>query len=151
MGAAVIAARGEGRLHLCDLGQRRNDIARPGHARRIGGRSDDDKIVVHDVKTFHPVTFGDESLFGGLGVHKKDIAIAVHRILDRLSGADGDDSHLDVGLVLKKWQDLLEKAGILGRCGGLHHDELVLCRSRAGQGKSKQRACRQREDMPSEH
>ena len=50
VGAAVVAARGEGRLCGGDLVERGLGVFHAGDTGRIGGRADDDEVVVHHVE-----------------------------------------------------------------------------------------------------
>ncbi len=109
----IIAARGERRLGRGNRLQGCGSILRARHFGRVACRTDDDEVIVHDVEALDAATLGNKFFFGRFGVHQKDVAIAVRRILDGLAGADCHHANVDAGLLLEHRQDVIEQAGVL--------------------------------------
>ena len=59
-------------------------------------------------------TFGDEYQFGFFVMNQHDIGVAVFGHANGLSGAHGDDAHVDAALLCKVRQDEVIQAGIFG-------------------------------------
>jgi hypothetical protein len=132
VGAAVVAAGGEGRLRAGDLRQSLPRLGHAAHACRVGGRADDDEIVVHHLVARDAVAGGHEFLLARLVVDEQDVCIAIAGQPDGLAGADGDDADLDPALRREFRQDMPEQTRILGRCGRGERDEAVRGIRRAG-------------------
>jgi dipeptidase len=85
-----------------------DDILRSLHACRIGFRSDEDEVVVHHRVALHPEAFGDEFLFGWLGMHEHDVRVAAPARVERLTRTLGYDPNVNSGLRLEEWEDVAE-------------------------------------------
>ena len=123
MRAALVAARDEGGAGGAHLAQRLGDgrALDPG---RIGGRADQNEVVVHDRHALESPALGDELLLGHLVMHEDDVGVAAARHVQRLAGADGHDTHLDAAGGLEARQQVREQARLLGRGGRGHDDRL---------------------------
>jgi hypothetical protein len=70
-------------------------------------------------------------------MHEHHIGVAAPAGVERLTGALRQDLHVDSRFRLEQRQDVAEQAGILRRCGGRHHDGLVLRQCGGGQTSQK--------------
>ena len=98
MCAAAVAARDKRRFRLGNLAERRGRVMAASDMRRIGGGSDDDKIVPRDLPARRAMPLRDELLLGFRVVHKDEIGIAAPCRVERLSGALRQHMHIDPGL-----------------------------------------------------
>jgi len=114
MRAGVIAPRDERRLRRRDLAQRVDDVLVAGDVRRIGLRTDDDEVVVHDVEALHALPFGHEFVFGVPVVHENHVGIAPPSDVERLAGPHGDDLHADTLRFRELRKQVVEQARLLG-------------------------------------
>jgi hypothetical protein len=133
VGAALVAARDEGRLGRFDRFAQAFEDVLAGRLGRVGLGADDDEVVVHDFLALDAEALGDELLLGGLVMHEDDVGIAAARHVERLAGAQGDHAHLDAAGLLEGRQQVAEEAGLLGRGGRRHGDEALLGLGQAGQ------------------
>ena len=108
VGAAVIATGNEGGLGFCDPLQRLGGAGRPGNARRIACRADQDEIVIHEVVAFHPETVADEFFLRGFVMDQQHIGIALAGQADGRAGADGDDMNIDPRFPGEERQQIIE-------------------------------------------
>ena len=115
MRAAAVAARDKRRLRLGDLAERRNGIMPAGDMRRIGGGSDDDKIVPGDLPVPRAMPLRDELLLGVGVMHEDEIGVAAPRRVERLSGALRQHMHVNPGLPREDREDRAEEPGIVER------------------------------------
>ncbi|MCY1374098.1 hypothetical protein D9M69_614150 [compost metagenome] len=146
MGAALVAARDEGRARAAQALERHRDVL-AAHAGRVGLRTDQHEVVVHDRLAREAEAFGDELLFGGLVVHEQGVGIAASRHVQRLPGAHGHHAHLGARRLGELRQQVLEQARLFRRGGRCQHDELVLClrhrgEQRAGEGEKGEASAR---------
>jgi hypothetical protein len=89
-------------------------------------RTNDHEIVVHDLVALDAKPFGDEFLFRRLVMDEHNVGIAAPPDIERLSGADGNDFHLDPGCRSEPPQDVAEQSGLFGRGGRYHRDRARL-------------------------
>ena len=141
MGSRFIAPRHERRLFGRDGFQRGNNIFTARNACGIGGRSDEHKIIIHDVESFHAETFSEKFLFCRFGVNENNIGIATSRCIERLARALRNDFHLNARLRLEERQEMIEQAGILRRCGRGHNDAFFLRQRGLDERKRKSSCC----------
>src|SRR5262249_24968792 len=130
VGAAVVAARGEGRARRGNRLEGGDDVAAAADMGGIALRPDEDEVVVHDLAPPGAPAFGDEGQFRRLVMDEEHIGIAALADLQRLAGADGDDAYLDPALRGEGGEDRAEDAGILGRCRRGDDDEGLLLGAR---------------------
>ena len=69
------------RLCRCNLRQRRRRILHSPDPRRVGGRADNDEIVVHHIVTLDAEPVGNKPVFGCPGMDENDIPVAVAAVL----------------------------------------------------------------------
>ena len=92
-----------------DLGYR-DSLQRIGcrlHAADVGGvvgRSNDDKVVIHDIAAVHAEAGSDKLVFQLPCVDQYHVDIAGFSQFQRLAGAYGNDIHLAMALLLKRRQ-----------------------------------------------
>ena len=126
VGAAVVAARGEGRLGRRDLLEGIDGIVVAFDMGGIGLRADDDEVVVHQRLALHAIALGDEFLLAGPVMDEQHVGIALLADLEGLAGPDRDDAHLDAGLLGEDRQQIFEQPAVLGRGRGRDGDEAIL-------------------------
>src|SRR6185503_8347770 len=126
MGPAPVAARHERRPRRADFAERFERVLAAAHFRRVGFRTDQDEVVVHDVLPLHAEALGEEPLFQRSGMNENDVGVAATPHVERLAGAERDDAHLNAGLLFELWQQVLEQSGLLGRRGRRHGDVALL-------------------------
>ena len=107
--------------------------------RRVRLRSDNDEVVVHEVKALHALSFGHELVLGRPVMHEHDIRIAASPDIERLSRADGDDFHLDSARLGEAGQKIAEQAGLLSRGGRGDRDGAILGRCRVSEQSKAQK------------
>src|ERR1700733_6065496 len=91
--------------------------------RRIGGRADNDEIVVHNVAAIDAVAVGDEFVLARTVVDQERIGVAVLADHQRLAGADRNDVDAHAGRGLEDRKDIAEQPGVLGRRGRTQRNE----------------------------
>ena len=112
MRAGTVAARNECRAALGYALQPSENAAAP-RAGGIGGRADEDEVVVHHVETLHAEPVRDEFFLLRLGMGEQHIGVAAPRRVDGLARALRDDARRDAGLRCEQRQEMAEEAGIL--------------------------------------
>ena len=83
-------------------------------AGRVIGRTDDDKVVVHDILAASAVSVGHKGILASASVHQQHVSVAVHAELQRLTGAYRHHVHLDAVRGFKVGQDGGQQARVLG-------------------------------------
>ena len=104
MRARFVAAGNKRNLRCRDSFQR---VRRRLHAADVGGvvrRSDDDKVVIHDIAAVHAEAGSDKLVFQRPRVDQYHVDIAGFSQLQCLAGAYGNDIHLAMALLLKRRQ-----------------------------------------------
>ena len=124
MGARIVAAGDEDGL---GLGDGLECLGGTGHPADTGGivcRSDDDKVIVHNILTAHAVSVGYELVLSGSSVDQENVGIAVLAQCQGLPGAYRHHFDADVVLLLKVWQDKGQQARVLGAGRGSENEPL---------------------------
>ena len=91
-------------------------------------RPDDDEVVVHHVVALGGKALGEEFLLGRPVVDEHHVGVAAPADVERLTGAERDDAHLDAGLLGEARQQVFEQPGLLGRGRRGNGDEALLRR-----------------------
>src|SRR5215204_5090999 len=115
MRAGVVTARNERSSLLADARQRSHSILLPFNACRIGHRTDNDEVVVHDRLPLNAEARIHERLLGLCVVDEDNICIAVLARLERLPGAKCDYPNLDTRFLCELRQEVVEEARLFSR------------------------------------
>jgi hypothetical protein len=107
-----------------DRTQRRDGVASAHNMRRVGARTDDDKVVPRDFCAGRSMAFRHELRLRIRVVHEHKVGVAMCGGRQRLAGALCKNMHLDPGLARELRQDVREQATVLHRGGGREHDSL---------------------------
>src|SRR5262245_13917020 len=113
MRAGPITARDEGRPLAFDAFERSSYVFRSLHARWVGLRSNENKVIVHNRISPHPLPFGEEFLFSGLRVDEHNVCIATSAGIERLTGSLCHDFYFNSGLGLEHREDMIEQPRVL--------------------------------------
>ena len=131
MRAALVAARNESAVAgLQFLQSLQNVLALD--LNRVGGRADEDEVVVHHGQALEGKAFGHHFFFGHLVMHKQHIGVTAAAHVDGLTGAQCH--HLDINArgFFEFREQKRKQAGLLGRGGRSHHDVRALSLGQAG-------------------
>jgi hypothetical protein len=79
-------------------------------------RPNNNKIVIHKIRSVYAKTIADESLFSQWVVDQEYIDVTTFTQRQRLTSAYGDDLHLHVMDSFKFWQDNIKQARIVSAC-----------------------------------
>jgi len=113
MGTALVTARDKRRVGGCHFLERSHDIGTPGCC-RVGFRTNQHKVVVHDFVPPGRVTVRNELLLRRLVVDEQHVSVAPARHVDGLPGSQRHHLHVDATGLLERRQDMAEQAGLLG-------------------------------------
>ena len=108
-------------------------------AGRVGGRADDDEVVMHDQFAFLAGAFIHECLLGCRRVDQEHVGVALLAHFHGLAGADSHSLYNVTGLLLEERDEHIQQAGILGGSGGGQDDVRIGGSSRSAGGEQENR------------
>ena len=99
VGARLIAAAEEGRRRRGTAPEGLDHGAGRGHPGRVGGRPDQEEVVVHEGMAAGPVPLGQEGLLQGRGMAEHQVGPPLAGDLQGLAAAGGNVADRDAGVV----------------------------------------------------
>jgi hypothetical protein len=106
--AAVVAPAGKRSLGGGDLYQSFSRAFEPANTSRIGIRTNDDEIVVHDSAPVNAITISNKLVLPDAIMDQQSVGVAASAHGKRLAGSDSDDMNSNTGCRPEKWQDVTE-------------------------------------------
>src|SRR4249920_999791 len=100
--AAVVAPAGKWSLGGGDLYQSFWRVIEPADTSRIGIRTNDDEIVVHDMAPVDAITIGNKPLLPDVIMDQQSVGVAAFAYGKRLPGSDSDDMNSNTGFRREK-------------------------------------------------
>ena len=110
MGAAIISPGYKRCIGLRDTSQGQFRIFQSHDTGRIFGRSEDDKIIVHDGVSPGPISLCHKVFLAGLCMHEDHIHIAINTVPNGSAGAFRNDLHLNPRIFFQHREQDVEQA-----------------------------------------
>jgi hypothetical protein len=95
--AAVVAPAGKWSLGGGDLCQSGSHAFEPANTSRIGIRTNDDEIVVHDIAPVDAITISNKLVLPDAIMDQQSVGVAASAYCKRLAGSDGNDMNSNTG------------------------------------------------------
>jgi hypothetical protein len=105
--------------------------------RRITARSDNDKIVMHDIPAIDAEAVGNKFVLAHPIMHQQRVGASTRADSQCLAGSHCDDVNIYTARRFEQRQDMINQAGILRRGCGTQRDESLYC-SRGGRDRGRQ-------------
>jgi hypothetical protein len=106
--AAVVAPAGKWSLGGGDLCQSFSRTIEPANTGRIGIRTNDDEIVVHDMAPVDAITISNKLVFPDMFMDQQSVGVAAFAYGKRLAGSDSDNMNRNTGCRPENGQDVTE-------------------------------------------
>ena len=123
MRAGLVATAHKARLGIQNTLERLGS-GLPLQASGVCHRTNDHKVIVHDLTAVHAMPGLDEFKLSRRRMHQQHVGIAIFGDFKGFAGAHGNPLQLNAGFLLEDRLQIFEQAGILRAGGGCHHESI---------------------------
>jgi hypothetical protein len=106
--ATVVAPTSKWSLGVGDLCQSCSRAIQSANSSRIGIRTNDDEIVVHDMAPVDAITISNKLVLPDVIMDQQRVGVAAFAYFKRLAGSDSDDMNSNSGCRPENGQDVTE-------------------------------------------